>query len=109
MQTTLRILGHDIALDCAPSEQRRLEDLAKGLEARLSGFTGDAAGIRRLVITALSLLDETQAAAAALARAHGEIERLNDMIAESRLDAAEGSIPSPDQGRLLTLRAQGVA
>ncbi len=97
MQTLLRILNEEIALECAPAEQRRLQDLAVALNARLAGFSGDADGMRRLAITALSLLDETQAAGAALARAHAEIERLKDF-------AAEAPLASDDRGRLSALR-----
>lgn len=103
MQTLLRILNEEIALECAPAEQRRLQDLAAALNARLAGFSGDADGMRRLAITALSLLDETQAAGAALARAHAEIERLNDSTVEALL-------ASDDRGRLSALRVkQGAA
>ena len=64
MQAILRILNEEFSLDCAPAEQRRLEDLASALDARLAGFSCDAEGYRRLVLTALSLLDEAQATSA---------------------------------------------
>lgn len=103
MKLTLRILNQNFEVDCAPQEQRRLEDLAKALDSRLAGFTGDADGMRRLVLTSVALLDEVQATTAALVRAHGEIERLNDMVAEAQLDAADGVPP------LTAFRVQGVA
>lgn len=103
MKLTVRILNQDIEIDCMPHEQRRLEDLTKALDARLAGFTGDAEGMRRLVVTSLALLDEVQATTAALVRAHGEIERLNDMVAEARLEAAE------DGAALTAFRIQGAA
>jgi cell division protein ZapA (FtsZ GTPase activity inhibitor) len=88
----LSILSQDIEIECAPEEQRRLIDLAAALEARLARIPADADHVRRLVLTALSLLDETQAAGAALARAHEEIERLSDQLAEAT--AEEGAPPA---------------
>jgi|CXWL01.1.fsa_nt_gi cell division protein ZapA (FtsZ GTPase activity inhibitor) len=85
-EITLRILDQDIRFACAPEEERRLRDLAAALETRLAGFSGDGDGMRRLILTALSLMDEAQAAGAALARAHGEIERLNDLLEETQPD-----------------------
>ncbi len=41
MQATVKILGEDYAIECADCDQRRLEDLAKALDARLQGFSGD--------------------------------------------------------------------
>ncbi len=99
MQAILRVLNEEIRLECAPHDQRRLEDLAAALNARLSGFFGDADGKRRLALTALSLLDEAQAAGAALARARSEIERLNDIIGEARLEAP-ASPPIDQRGRV---------
>jgi len=104
MQTVLHILNEEFRLECAPNEQRRLEDLAAALEARLAGFFGDAEGFRRLVLTALSLLDEAQATNAALARARCEIERLNDLVAEAGVAAAE-PVALDDRGRVNALRA----
>ena len=103
MKLTLRILNQDFEVECAPHEQRRLEDLAKALGARLAGFSGDAKGMRQLVLTSVALLDEVQATTAALVRAHGEIERLNDMVAEAQLEAADGVPP------LTSFRVQGAA
>ena len=104
MQAILRILNEEFCLECSPAEQRRLEDLAAALDTRLSGFSGDADGLRRLVLTALTLMDEAQATGAALVRARGEIERLNDMIAEARIEAAEGAAIAPEQGCVQALR-----
>ena len=102
----LRILETDIRLDCAAHEQRRLEDLAAALNVRLAGFSGDADAVRRLAVTALALLDETQATNAALVRARGEIERLTDMIVEARAASADDE----ERGRVASLRvAQGAA
>ena len=99
MRTVLHILNEDVRLDCAPGEQRRLEDLAGALERRLIGFSGDARGYRQLVLTALTLLDEAQSANAALARARHEIDRLNDMI------TAAAPLPPDNRGRVNVLRA----
>jgi len=108
MSATLRILDAEIVLECAPSEQRRLADLAAALEARLAGFSGDAAGLRQLAVTALALMDEAQATGAALARARGEIERLTDMLVEARV-GCEPAATDP-RGRVVALRAgQGAA
>ena len=41
MQSTVKILGEDYAIECAACDTRRLEDLAKVLEQRLQGFSGD--------------------------------------------------------------------
>lgn len=104
----LRILDRDIRLDCAPHEQRRLEDLAAALNARLAGFSGEPEGVKRLALTALSLLDETQAKSAALARARDEIERLSDLLIEAHVAAAPNA-PDEDLGRVASLAAQGAA
>ncbi|MGE0742421.1 MAG: cell division protein ZapA [Hyphomonadaceae bacterium] len=100
----VQILGEDFAIDCAPADERRLEDLAKALDARLAGFAGDADGKRRLVLAALALIDEAQATKAALSRAYAEIERLTDMVVEARLEAANAA-PDDDRGRVGALRA----
>lgn len=91
MRLVLTILGEEIALESAPEEERRLRDLGAALEARLRALGAEKAGAEHLLIIALSLLDEVQAARAALARAHGEIERLNDMVVEARLAGPEPS------------------
>lgn len=104
MQSTVKILGEDYAIECAACDTRRLEDLAKVLETRLQGFSGDASAMRRLVLTALGLIDEAQATSAALARARMEIERLTDMLVEAQLQA---ELPepgdTPDRGRVRAL------
>jgi cell division protein ZapA (FtsZ GTPase activity inhibitor) len=106
------ILGADYAIDCADCDRRRLEDLAQALEARLQGFSGEASAMRRLVLVALGLIDETQATGAALARARCEIERLTDMLVEAKLEAEAASPPDEGltRGRIGALRvAQGRA
>lgn len=85
MQTVLKVLGQEIVVDCDPSQQRRLQDLASALDARLAATSGDP--VRRLALTAIALLDEAQATGAALARARCVIERLSDMVVEARLEA----------------------
>ena len=102
-EAVLRVLGQDYRLECRAEEQRRLEDLAAALEARLSGLTGDEAAMRRLIMVALSLLDEAQASGAALARARGEIDRLSDILVEHRqkVEAAPGTLE--ERGRVLAL------
>lgn len=111
MQATVKILGEDYAIECADCDQRRLEDLAKALDARLQGFSGDTCAMRRLVLTSLGLIDEAQATSAALARARCEIERLTDMLVEAQLEAQTPEPPdTPDRGRVSALRvAQGRA
>ena len=105
MQAVLKLMGQEFTLECAPHDQRRVEDLAAALDARLAGFGGDAEGVRRLALTALSLLDETQVVSAALARAHCEIERLSDMLVEARLEAAPPMLDD-ERGRVGALRNQ---
>lgn len=109
MRAVLNILNERFALECAPHEQRRLEDLAAALEARLAGFSGDAGAMRRLVLTALALMDEAQATSAALARARGEIERLTDMLVEARLEAQAPAEDTDERGRVAALRAASAA
>ena len=111
MHATVKILGEDYAIECAECDTRRLEDLAKVLEQRLQGFSGEASAMRRLVLTALGLIDEAQATSAALARARCEIERLTDMLVEAKLEAQTPEPPdTPDRGRVSALRvAQGRA
>jgi len=107
----ITILGHEIELACQPQEERRLEDLARALNARLAGFSGEPDAVRRLALTALALIDETQAASAALARARAEIERLTDMVVEAQLEAEQATPDTPDRGRVGSLRrvAEGAA
>jgi cell division protein ZapA (FtsZ GTPase activity inhibitor) len=111
MQTSVKIMGEDYAIDCAECDLRRLEDLARALEQRLQGFSGDTNAMRRLVLTALGLMDEVQTTNAALIRARCEIERLTDMLVEAKLEAQTPEPPdSPDRGRVNALRvAQGRA
>jgi cell division protein ZapA (FtsZ GTPase activity inhibitor) len=110
MQATLNVLGQTIVLECAPCDEKRLQDLAAALETRLGGFCGDADGLRRLVLTSLALMDEAQATSAALARARQEIDRLTDMVVEAKLaNAGEASLED-ERGRVGALRvAHGAA
>jgi cell division protein ZapA (FtsZ GTPase activity inhibitor) len=103
MQTTLRVLNEEIRVECEARDQRRLEDLAASLEARLAGFAGD--GVRQLALAALALMDEAQTTNAALVRARCEIERLNDLIAEAGIARDESPAIQPDQGRVGALRS----
>jgi cell division protein ZapA (FtsZ GTPase activity inhibitor) len=111
MQAILTILDREYTLDCSEQEERRLQDLARALEARLKGCSGDEDAMRRLVLTALALMDETQATHAALARARCEIERLTDMLVEAHIEAAAGAPDSAERGRVTALRrvAEGAA
>jgi cell division protein ZapA (FtsZ GTPase activity inhibitor) len=105
------VLGHAIELECQPHEQKRLEDLAAALNTRLAGVTGDPDAVRRLTLAALALMDEAQAANAALARARYEIERLTDMLVEAKLEAGDTEPSAPERGRVGALRrvAEGAA
>ena len=94
MRLMLTILDEEIVLESAPEEERRLRDLATALEARVRALGAEKVNPQSLLIVALSLMDEAQAVRAALARTHGEIERLNDMVVEARL--ASGDEP-PEQ------------
>lgn len=98
-EVIVKIQGQDVRIDCAPHEQRRVADLAALLESRLAVYAGEPEGMRRLVLTALALMDETQAAGAALARARAEIERLADLTAEPKteIDSAQGCVASLKQ------------
>ena len=110
MQATLTVLDRDLDLECAEHERKRLEDLARALNERLSGFSGEADAMRRLVLTALALMDEAQTTCAALARARTEIERLTDMVVEARLEAAGQPPDTSERGRVASLRvAHGAA
>src|SRR5437868_7668818 len=103
MAAIVRVLGEEFRVECSAGDQRRLEDLAKALEARIAGLDGETTDVRKLILTALSLMDESQSTGAALVRARGEIERLNDMVAEANMDAAEGVSLPQDQGRVKAL------
>jgi cell division protein ZapA len=87
MQAVLNVLDSAVTLDCDEGERRRLEDLARALEARLQGFANEPDAQRRLILTALALLDEAQTTSAALARARCEIERLTDLVIDARMEA----------------------
>jgi cell division protein ZapA (FtsZ GTPase activity inhibitor) len=103
MQAVLTILGREFVIDCAERDQRRLEDLARDLNARLAGFSEDTDALSRAVLTALSLMDEVQVIGAALVRARGEIERLSDMVVEAKLEAPQAPV-NDDRGRVEALR-----
>lgn len=111
MQTTLKILGQDFTVECAEQEERRLQDLAQALDARLKGFSGSESETRRLVLSALALMDEVQTTRAALVRAHGEIERLTDMVVEARLQGEADAADTDERGGVSSLRrvAEGAA
>src|SRR5262245_14969057 len=100
-QTVVTILGEDFRFECRENEQRRLSDLARALDQRLQAFGEEGAGLRRLALVALSLMDEAQAVGAALARAHAEIERLSDAIVEARIK--EDPSQPPGAGRVASL------
>lgn len=101
---SLRILGKDVALNCADHETRRLQDLAALLNTRLAAYPTDQDVHCRLALTALALLDETQARAAALMRARAEIDRLTDMLLEARLSTQAANVDD-ERGRVSALRA----
>ncbi len=79
--TPITVLGRTIDVPCAAGDERRVADLAAVLDTRLAAVaaSGDEDGVKRLVSVALALLAENQASGAALARAHHEIDRLNDL------------------------------
>lgn len=110
MQAVFTILDRTLALECAGEERRRIEDLACALEARLGDFEAEPDATRRLILTALALLDEAQATGAALARARSEIERLTDMLIDARIEARV-SPDTGERGRVGALRrvAEGAA
>lgn len=90
MQVT--VLGHSVAIKCSERDCRRLEDLAASLNERLGRTIEGQNDTSKLVLLALSLLDEVQAKGAALALARHEIERLTDMVVEAKLEAV-GVLP----------------
>ena len=103
-QAVLHVLGEDYRLTCDARDRRRLEDLAKALQARLDCINGDdTAAMRQLIMVSLSLLDEAQASGAALARARGEIERLSDVLAEQRLKVSLAPGTLEERGRVAAL------
>jgi cell division protein ZapA len=111
MQIT--ILNRQFTIDCTEAEERRIEDLARALDARLQNCS-EPDQLRRVVFTALALMDEVQTTHAALARSHCEIERLTDMVVEAKIEAetAQTKTPdTPDRGRVSSLRrvAEGAA
>lgn len=108
MQAVLNVANQQFTIECADCDQRRLEDLAQALDARLARFSGDEDAMRRLVLTALSLLDQAQATSAALALAREEIERLTDMVVEARMDAQNVAV-NDERGRVSALVAHGAA
>jgi cell division protein ZapA (FtsZ GTPase activity inhibitor) len=105
---TVKILDREFTIDCEERDARRLEDLAAALNERVAAGDGDET--RRLVMTALALMDEAQTTCAALARARCEIERLTDMVVEAKLEAAGGA-GTDERGRVGALRrvAEGAA
>jgi cell division protein ZapA (FtsZ GTPase activity inhibitor) len=111
MPTTIKILDQDFVINCAEQETRRLEDLAQSLDSRLKTFSGNEDDTRRLVLTALALLDEVQTTRAALVRAQDEIERLTDMVVEARLEAEAAGADTEERGGVSSLRrvAEGAA
>jgi len=106
----ITVLGQPVDIACQTFEEKRLEDLARALELRVASVKGDAETTRRLILTALALMDEAQASSAALVRARGEIERLTDMLIDARLEGC-AEPDSADRGRVGALRrvAEGAA
>lgn len=76
-EACVTILGQELRLEGDP---QRLRDLASSLEARLGTVAGGGEGVRQLALVALQLMAESQAAGAALARAHFEIDQLNELL-----------------------------
>lgn len=109
MQAVFDVQDTRVSLECADEDRRRLEDLARALDARIKGFANEPDGTRRLILTALALLDEAQTTSAALARARCEIERLTDMLIDARLEAQASD--TSVRGRVGALRrvAEGAA
>ena len=103
MQAVLKILDRELVIECSAADGRRLEDLARALNERLAGFSGDADAQQRLALTALSLLDEVQVIGAALVRARCEVERLADMLAETTCETPI-VIANDERGRVIALR-----
>lgn len=110
MQAVFNVLDTPVSLECAEEERRRLEDLARALEHRIKGFASEPDGTRRLILTALALLDEAQTTSAALVRARCEIERLTDMVIDAKLEA-QGATDTNVRGSVGALRrvAEGAA
>lgn len=111
MQIT--VLNRPFTIDCTAAEERRIEDLAKALDARLKACS-EPDQLRKVVFTALALMDEVQTTHAALARSHCEIERLTDMVVEAKIEAEAAQAAAPDtgdRGRVSSLRrvAEGAA
>ena len=79
-EAKVTVLGRTITLPCAPGEEPRFADLAAALERRLASGEGEPEV--RLAQAALLALAEAQRAGAALARAHSEIDQLNDLLIE---------------------------
>lgn len=102
-EIVIRIQGEEFAITCAPHEQHRVADLAALLESRLSVFSGEPEAMRRLILTALALLDETQTTGAALIRARAEIDRLNDPPEEPRAEPATPFKTDDTTGRVVSL------
>ena len=103
MQASFTIMGRAFAIECDEGEQRRLEDLARALNARLESFPADADATQRLTLTALSLMDEVQVIGAALVRSRCEVERLTDMLVEAKLETP-GAPANDQRGRVGALR-----
>jgi cell division protein ZapA (FtsZ GTPase activity inhibitor) len=97
-KVVVRVADQEVAVDCAPHEQRRVADLASLLESRLAVYAGEPETLRRLVLMALALMDEAQTAGAALARARGEIDRLNDLVCDA--EQHQDSDRAPPRRRL---------
>jgi cell division protein ZapA (FtsZ GTPase activity inhibitor) len=104
------VLNQEFAIPCEANEEHRLEDLARALETRLQGCR-EPNLTRRLMLTALSLMDEVQAAHCALARSRCEIERLTDLVVDARMEAERAGADGADRGRVGALRrvAEGAA
>ncbi|MET0183535.1 MAG: cell division protein ZapA [Caulobacterales bacterium] len=84
-QIAVSILGKEVSVSCAAADTQRVQDLAKSLDQRLVALAESAPddAVALLTRAALGLMAENQASGAALARAHYEIERLNDLALET--------------------------
>lgn len=54
MAAVLTILGREFVIECAERDERRLEDLACALNARLESFSGDTDEVTRSLHGALA-------------------------------------------------------
>ncbi len=91
----IQVYGRAYTVACAPGQEQRLTQLGQDLDARLRKIAvavGDVGEDRLLLVAALSLLDELDAAKGSTGATVGEVEARAAAILETAVDRVEAIV-----------------